>query len=123
MSEVVPDYRDGWRLENKEWTRVIMKTDSDTDIKEQELDGTAISALIMDEPMLKNEKAEDNVSDREMLDMVLKENYSLQEKIDQVSAICDKWFAGLSPYDKTEMMARYYQLRLNCYENNKKESE
>lgn len=123
MSEVVPDYRDGWRLENKEWTRVIMKTDSDTDIKEQLLDGTKATTLIVDEPVLKNKKTEDNVSDREMLDMVLKENYSLREKIDQVSAICDKWFAVLSPSDKIEMMVRYYQLRLNCYENNKKECE
>lgn len=81
MSEVVPGYRDGWRLENKEWTRVIMKTDSDTDIKEQLLDGTKATTLIVDEPVLKNKKTEDNVSDREMLDMVLKENYSLREKL------------------------------------------
>lgn len=123
MSEVVPDYRDGWRLENTEWRRVVMKIDNKTDIKEQGLDGTAISALIMDEPMLKSEKTEDKTSDKEMLDRVLKENYLLREKIDQVSAICDKWFADLSPFDKIEMMARYYQLRLNCYENNKKESK
>lgn len=124
MCEVVPDYRDGWRLENKEWTRVIMKTDSDTDIKERELDGTAISALSMDEPMLKNEKTENKTSDdREMLDMVLKENHSLQAQLGQVVTMCDRWFNGLSPADKIEMMARYYQLRLNCYENNKKESK
>ena len=124
MCEVVPDYRDGWRLDNMEWRRSIMKTDSDTDIKEQELDGTAISALIVDEPMLKNEKTEDKTSDdREMLDMVLKENHSLQAQLGQVVTMCDRWFNGLSPADKIEMMARYYQLRLNCYENNKKESK
>ena len=119
MSEVVPDYRDGWRLENKGWTRVIMKTDTKTGIK-----GTTISKFIMDEPMLKNEKNEDKTSDdREMLDMVLKENHSLQAQLGQVVTMCDRWFNGLSPSDKIEMMVRYYQLRLNCYENNKKESK
>lgn len=123
MSEVVPDYRDGWRLDNMEWRRVIMKTGSGTDIKEQELDGTVISALIMDEPMVKDKKAENKTSDKEMLDMVLKENHSLQAQLGQVVTMCDRWFNGLSPADKIEMMARYYQLRLNCYENNKKESK
>ena len=107
MYEVVPDCRDGWRLENKE----------------QKLDGTAISALIMDEPMLKNEKTENKTSDKEMLDMVLKENRSLQAQLGLVVTMCDRWFNGLSPADKIEMMARYYQLRLNCYENNKKDSK
>lgn len=107
MCEVVPDYRDGWRLENKE----------------QKLDGTAISALIVDEPMVKNEKTENKTSDREMLDMVLKENRSLQVQLGQVVTMCDRWFNRLSPSDKIEMMARYYQLRLNGYENNKKESK
>ena len=123
MYEVVPDCRDGWRLENKEWRRVVMKIDNKTDIKEQELDGTAISALIMDEPMLKNEKTENKTSDKEMLDMVLKENRSLQAQLGLVVTMCDRWFNGLSPADKIEMMARYYQLRLNCYENNKKDSK
>ena len=124
MYEVVPDCRDGWRLENKEWRRVVMKIDNKTDIKEQELDGTAISALIVDEPMLKNEKTANKTSDdREMLDMVLKENHSLQAQLGQVVTMCDRWFNGLSPADKIEMMARYYQLRLNCCENNKKESK
>ena len=122
MCEMVPDYRDGRILENK-WARVFVKTDNKTDIKEQELDGTAISALIMDEPMLKNEKTENKTSDKEMLDMVLKENHSLQAQLGQVVTMCDRWFNGLSPADKIEMMARYYQLRLNCYENNKKESK
>ena len=108
MCKMVPDYRDGWRLENKE----------------QKLDGTAISALIMDESMLKNEKTANKTSDdREMLDMVLKENHSLQAQLGQVVTMCDRWFNGLSPADKIEMMARYYQLRLNCYENNKKDSK
>lgn len=122
MCEMVPDYRDGWRLENKDFVRVVMKTDSDTDIKEQKLDGTAISALIVDEPML-NEKTEDKTSDKAMLDEVLKENFAFRIKLDQVSAICGRWFANLSPADQIEMMMRYYQLRLNCYENNKKESK
>ena len=122
MCEMVPDYRDGRILENK-WARVFVKTDNKTDIKEQELDGTAISAFIMDEPMLKNEKTENKTSDKEMLDMVLKENHSLQAQLGQVVTMCDRWFNGLSPADKIEMMARYYQLRLNCYENNKKESK
>ena len=121
MSEVVPDYRDGWRLDNMEWRRSIMKIDSGTDIKEQELDGTAISALIVDEPVLKNKKTENKTSDKEMLDMVLKENHSLQAQLGQVVTMCDRWFNGLSPADKIEIMGRYYQLRLNCYENNKKE--
>ena len=122
MCEMVPDYRDGRILENK-WARVFVKTDNKTDIKEQELDGTAISALIMDEPMLKNEKTENKTSDEEMLDMIWKENHSLQAQLGQVVTMCDRWFNGLSPADKIEMMARYYQLRLNCYENNKKESK
>lgn len=123
MCEVVPDYLDGWRLKNKEWARVVVKTDTKTDIKEQELDGTAISAFIMDEPMLKNEKTANKTSDKEMLDMVLKENHSLQAQLGQMVTMCDRWFNGLSPVDKIEMMVRYYQLRLNCYENNKKENK
>lgn len=109
MCEMVPDYRDGWRRKTKE----------------QELTGTAISTFIMDEPMTKNDTdvKERKTSDKEMLDMVLKENYELKMKLDHVSAICGRWFTSLSPGDKIEMMARYYQLRLNCYENNKKESE
>lgn len=118
MCEMIPDYRDGWRLKNKKWARVVVTTDTKTGIK-----GTTISKFIMDEPMLKNEKTENKTSDKEMLDMALKENYLLREKIDQVSTICDRWFNGLSPADKIEMMARYYQLRLNGYESNKKESE
>lgn len=125
MCEMVPDYLDGWRLKNKEWARVVIKTDNKTDIKEQELTGTTISTFIMDEPMTKNDTdvKEHKTSDKEMLAMVLNENYLLREKIDQVSITCDRWFNGLSPADKIEMMARYYQLRLNCYENNKKESK
>ena len=110
MCEMVPDYRDGWRRK----------------IKEQELTGTTISTFVMDEPMTKNDtdvKEHKTSDDREMLDRALKENYLLREKIDQVSTMCDRWFNGLSPADKIEMMVRYYQLRLNCYENNKKESK
>ena len=116
MSEVVPDYRDGWRLKNQKWARVVVTTDTKTGIK-----GTTISKFIMDEPMLKNEKTENKPSDKEMLDMVLKENHSLQAQLGQVVTMCDRWFNGLSPADKIEIMGRYYQLRLNCYENNKKE--
>lgn len=110
MCEVVPDYRDGWRRKTKE----------------QVLNGTNCSTFIMDEPMTKNDtdvKEHKTSDDREMLDMVLKENHSLQAQLGQVSTMCDRWFNGLSPADKFEMMVRYYQLRLNCYENNKKEGK
>lgn len=110
MCEMVPDCLDGWRRKTKE----------------QELTGTTISTFIMDEPMTKNDtdvKEHKTSDDREMLGMVLKENHSLQAQLGQVVTMCDRWFNGLSPADKIEMMARYYQLRLNCYENNKKESK
>lgn len=110
MCEMVPDYRDGWRRKTKE----------------QVLNGTTISTFIMDEPMAKNDtdvKEHKTSDDREMLDMALKENYLLREKIDQMVTMCDRRFNGLSPADKFEMMVRYYQLRLNCYENNKKEGK